>query len=118
MHGTQSASAEWQLPSSPSRGPQGTPLGRIVAGVFLGLLAWTVVMGVIGFILLSVVSNGSDDINDLAPIFDSSSLSAQCEANLQKFAGHELDLIPPDCEGDSLGAVIGRIGELDIDYQP
>jgi hypothetical protein len=35
----------------------GTPLGRIVLGVFLGLLTWTVVMVAIAFALAATVLN-------------------------------------------------------------
>jgi hypothetical protein len=42
----------------------GTPLGRIVLGVFLGLLTWTVVMVAIAFTLaVTVLSQVEDTFN-------------------------------------------------------
>jgi hypothetical protein len=46
----------------PAPAQQGTPLGRIVAGVFLGLLAWTVTMVVLFLILAAVAANQVDDL--------------------------------------------------------
>lgn len=46
----------------PAPAQQGTPLGRIVAGVFLGLLAWTVTMVVLFFILAAVAASQVDDL--------------------------------------------------------
>ncbi len=43
------------------RSSSGTPLGRIVLGVFLGLLTWTVVMVAIAFTLAVTVLNQVED---------------------------------------------------------
>lgn len=74
--------------------PQGTPLGRIVAGVFLGLLAWSalmvVVMVVLGGLAATAISKTFDDTfddtsisdNGTTPSSDESALSKECKASL------------------------------------
>jgi hypothetical protein len=53
-----------------SRPPKktGTPLGRIVLGVFLGLVLWSIVMGVVALVVLGAVAgkleNRLDDLNN------------------------------------------------------
>jgi hypothetical protein len=111
MHSTQSAPGDWQgrAPSTSSRGPQGTPLGRIVAGVFLGLLAWSIVMGVVGFILLSVAASKVEDAFDESSFTDTSTstndtgLSDECKAKID--AGHSAGE-SVECSGDDTALIL------------
>jgi hypothetical protein len=80
MHDTHSPPGNWQGAVLASRGRQGTPLGRIVFGVFLGLFLWTIVMGVIAAVLLITLGDKISDAIDDAGL--NSSLSQPCKASL------------------------------------
>jgi hypothetical protein len=89
-----------------ARGQQGTPLGRIFLGVFLALMAWTVVMAVLGLLLLNVVANDVEDaFNDAG--FDTSSnttgLSDECKAWID---GGGLAAESVDCSNDDTALIL------------
>lgn len=108
MHGGHPAQADYysRPPVTSSRGPQGTPLGRIVAGVFLGLLAWSALMLVVLFAFSLVAANFISDTFDDTGITDTSTdtegtgLSAGCKAALDTG-----NLAPVECADDDPGAV-------------
>jgi hypothetical protein len=91
-------------------GQQGTPLARIVLGVFLGLLAWSLVMCVAGAILLAVAANQVEDaFNGDTGTSTSGTLSDACKATLN--AGG--DGTATQCATDDSGEVFRYIAELD-----
>jgi len=71
------------LTAKPSR--QGTPLGRIVAGVFLGMLAWSAFCAIVAVVLLFTVLRGISDSGSAGvtdsnlPAPGSGTLSQACE---------------------------------------
>lgn len=80
---------------------QGTPLTRIVLGVFLGLLSWSVFCAVVAGILLATVLHGigSDSGSGLdysPPAVGSGTLSAPCQDAIT----NGTDLTIP-CAGDN-----------------
>jgi hypothetical protein len=85
-------------PSHISRGPRGTPLGRIVAGVFLGMMTWTIVMGVVAFVLLSMASARIQDaFNDAG-----TALSEECKAAIDAKNGD----IVTGCSNDDATTIL------------
>jgi hypothetical protein len=63
--------------------PGGAPLGRIVAGVFLGLLAWTAVMALVAYLVMGYVVNSFEkaynDTGADTSSTTSSGLSQECQ---------------------------------------
>jgi len=109
----QHAPGQWDEITHPPRpaGPtsSGTPLGRIVLGVFLGLLAWTVVMGVISAILATTLwSSVSDDLDNSSTSSTpdvGSSLSAPCRNALDQGATAD----SAECDSDDPATVIAYL---------
>lgn len=90
---------------------QGTPLGRIVLGVFLGLLAWSLFCAVVAGILLVTVLNQASDSSSYFPApgptatTSASGLSSECMAAIDAEADAAAVDAPVACYGDDMQAV-------------
>lgn len=89
--------------TSPQRAQTGTPLGRIVLGVLLGLLAWTAIMAIIGAILLGIIGNQVEDAFTDTSTSVGADLSAPCRAAID--AGAD-PAETAQCDNDDTAAIL------------
>lgn len=91
------ATQQHDIPLAPAvRHDPGTPLARIVLGVLLGMIAYTVLMAVVGLILAAtVLGSVLDDVSGDDPATPTGTLSEPCQAAIANGTG-----ISIACEGD------------------